>query len=294
MIGFIGAGCFILCWPRGTAKSRLITALAIIFGLGISTLWPYHNPLFMALRPGNFTWAGSSYFYGWSFLWAALVPSVLGVLGLQGPRSRPLAVGLFLFICLYLIGLTGVQTAGRFLMPITLILQIGLAVYLLEIFEGRRKQLDRTKLIVGMASITVFLLHGTYFAKRAAVELEQRRSGADIFAAALELTADIPDTEQVAASSGAAWPAVAGGQKVLSIPWPDSAIHDLAERQTATRLLFDAALSRQEKIKIARAYGVRTLIVDRRFLPASTVTVLREQSVRSDSAGTMLRFDLFE
>jgi hypothetical protein len=294
VIGFVGAGCFILCWPRGTHKSRLIAILATVFGLGISMLWHYHNPLLIALRSGNLTWPGSSYFYEWPYLWAALIPSMVGVLGLQGPRSRPLALALILFICLYLIGLTGIKIAGRFLMPITLVLQVGLASYLLHIFEDPRKQRERTKLIIGMASVTLVLLHGVNFAKRVAVELEQRRSGANIFAAVSELTYDISDSEQVAASSGAAWPAVASGQRVLSIPWPEPAIHDLAQRQEATRLLFDPTLSRQERVDIARKYGVRTLIVDRRFLSSSTSKRLLEQTVRSDASGTMLRFDLFE
>ena len=65
----------------------------------------------------------------------------------------------------------------------------------------------------------------------------------DVYIAAERLTSDIPDDEQVAAFGLTAWPVVAAGQRVLSVPWPEPGITDLAERQEMTDALFDTALS---------------------------------------------------
>lgn len=294
VISLIGVGCFILCWPNGTIRTRLIASLAIIFGLGISTFWPYHNPFVLALQPGNSTWDGGPNFYSFVFLTAAFVPSVFGVLGLRDRRSRPLALALLLYFLLFLLGLGGIQIASRFMMPITLVLHIGLAFYLATILDYPNMQLASMKMIIKAVSVTTVLLHVIFLNHFGVFDAHRRIDGASIYEAAQTLTHNIPDSEQVAAHSLAAWPIVGVGQKVLSIPWPEPAIHDLHERQAASNLLFDDGISREERIENARKLGVRTLIADRRFLPMSTVALLRSQSVSSEAAGPLMRFDLFD
>jgi hypothetical protein len=115
--------------------------------------------------------------------------------------------------------------------------------------------------------------------------------------AAAQLTADIPDTQPVAAYDVVAWPIVATGQRAVSVPWPEPMISDLAARQAAAEQLFDPALTRAQRIGLARSWGARTLILDRRGpnrrrMPEGLIERLDEQSVRRVEAGPFIRFDL--
>jgi hypothetical protein len=117
------------------------------------------------------------------------------------------------------------------------------------------------------------------------------------YEAALALTRDIPDGEPVAAYDVSAWPIVATGQRVVSVPWPEPMIDGLAARQAAAERLFDPALTRDQRLALARIWGAKILIMDkkgplRRKMPKGMLQTLEAQSVRHSQAGQFIRFDL--
>lgn len=293
-IGLVGVGCFILLAPQGGPRHRMLAALTVVLGCALALAWPYYNPVTLVLQPGNSSWEGGPRFLDFAYFGKLLIPSALGVLGLAGARARPLALALVLYTALFLLSGFGIQVAGRFLMPIILVMHIGLAGLLLEGF-GRAVIAPRTKkALVAVAAVPLVVMYLTsvwFFLRPDPVF---RTTGTPVYEAALRLTEEIPDREAVAAADLAAWPVVATGQRVLSIPWPEPGIADLAERQAATRALFDPALSREARIALAREAGVRTLIADSRFVPEDTLGALSTQAVTQTGEGTLRRFDLYD
>ena len=119
----------------------------------------------------------------------------------------------------------------------------------------------------------------------------------NIYDHARGLTADIPDQEPIAAYDVAVWPVVAGGQRAMSVPWPEPFIADLDERQRAAELLFEPSLTRSERIALARRYGVNTLIIDQRFALRRKrnflrLVILMNEARRFRRLGPLWRFDL--
>jgi hypothetical protein len=115
---------------------------------------------------------------------------------------------------------------------------------------------------------------------------------------ATRLTASIPDNQEIAAYDVAAWPLVGIGQKVLSIPWPEPMISDLPKRQADVAALFNPGISKEQRIALARAAGVRTLILDIRFGPKGSwqfwqLYYLERQAKSVRVAGPMMRLDLY-
>ena len=294
VIGLIGVGCFVLVWPNVSFRARFIVSLAVIAGLCVSLLWPYHNPLILVLTPGNSTWVGGAKFYGVIHLFAAFVPAGIGILYFRETRARPLILILLAYGAVFLLGLIGVKVAGRFLAPIAMVLQIGLTGVILGLWNSQSLDQRQRKMVLGLASVAVLFSYIHLLSIAVSDELEARTSGVRHFDIAQELTADIPATEAVAASPHAVWPVVATGQRVVSIPWPEPGIHDLAERQQAIASLFDVSLDRAERLEIARRYNARTLIADIRFFPPATVDTLREQAVHVRQIAYIMRFDLSE
>jgi hypothetical protein len=194
-IGFITAGCLILLWPTGTLKNRAIAASAIGAGILASTLWPYLNPIEAVLRTGNVRWTGGLDYYSRAFLFAALIPQVIGLIGLCLPEFRragwAILAAFAIFIGLFPLGLAGVMIATRFLMPAVLMLHIGLGALLLHIGRhwneyGRPKQLG----LFG----TGFAVATTYIALTLAyVDFEAAgwRENGSAYSQALALTRDI-------------------------------------------------------------------------------------------------------
>ena len=294
VIAFIGVAGFVLGQPDVLFRRRAVTSVAVLAGLAISLFWPYHNPLTLILRPGNSSWEGGADFYGILYLLACLVPSIVGVLGLRSRQMRPLAIALLLYCCVFAIGLIGPQIAGRFLMPIVLVLQIGIVSFLLDVTNNPNILSLRKKMLwCGVASfysvqIGIFVIEiGSSGANQSAAEIST-------YQAAKELTADIADTEHVAAFGITAWPIVGVGQKVLSVPWPEPVITDLATRQQAVLNLFDPIHTAGDRRALAQALGIRTLMVDQRLLPKATIDLLSGQAVRTARRGSIFRFDLFE
>lgn len=291
-IGVIGAACFIVCWGEATNRSRLFVCLSIASGLLLSALWPYHNPLLIMLSPGNSSWDGGPNFYSLIYLLASLVPAGVGLLGLTkgsvSGANKSVLLAVTVFACLYLAGLTGVQIFARFLMPLVLFLHIGLAAFLLRIFTTPSLKSSRLPWVT--VGIILTCLHWTLMLS----SFGQSGIGSteNVYSAADKLMRDIPDNQAVAALDVVAWPVVATGQKVLSVPWPEPGIHDLGERKANTNLLFDPSLPMDTRIAYARQLGVRTLILDERYVPDEALRILQRHSVTSRRVEPLRRFDL--
>lgn len=294
VIGLIGVAGIVLGHHTAVNINRIALSLAVLVGLGLSLLWPYHNPLQLMLSPGNSTWEGGPNFYGPLYLFGCLIPAVFGVMGLTSRRMRPFAIALVFYLCAYAIGLTGLKIAGRFLTPIVLVLQIGLAAYLPNISNPNIKRWHRKAIqYIGFASLIV-VFFGLFSVLVNWIAAEEYSPEISAYSAAQILTDDIADTEQVAAFDVTAWPIVATGQKVLSVPWPEPSIADLAERQKAVKVLFDPTLSAETRRAEARALGIKTLVTDHRLFEQEMINILNEQAYNTRSSGTLVRFDLFE
>lgn len=302
VIGFITAASLILLWPEATPKPRMCVAAAVGLGIVASTAWPYMNPLTAMLRAGNSTWPGPVNFYSKLYLFGAFVPQIIGLIGLRHPDFRRVALPILLsfgvFMGLFALGLFGVLIATRFLMPAVLMLHIGIGALLIAIGRGWREYSKRRQLILfALAAILLDAYAGCSWIFLRSEAAAARQEGSN-YASALALTRDIPDMQPVAAYDVAAWPVVATGQRALSEPWPEPGIPDLAIRQAATDQLFDSALTMQQRVALAKRWGVRTLIMHdhgamRRPTPPHLIETLRQQSIRRRQSGPFLRFDLY-
>jgi hypothetical protein len=300
-IGLIAAGCFILFAPRGTLRARIGISAAIAGGLLLSCAWPYYNPFGLVVKTGNPTWSGGLDFYGPMMLVGAGVPSLIGLVGLARKPFRrealPVLAAFALYAAIFALGYAGPPIATRFLMPAVLMLQIGVAALLIALFRNWMDMPKGAQLGWFGAGVFILCAHGTLAWASLQHEYRDFHKEGSAYDAALALTAGIPDGEPVAAYDVAAWPVVATGQRALSVPWPEPGIHDLAERQSVAERLFDPRLSKEERIALARHWGVRTLIMDRhgplrRRMPAGTLELLKAQSRATSAAGTFIRFDL--
>jgi hypothetical protein len=290
VIGFIGAGSFALCWPHGPIAVRMRVVSALVLAVCLSTLWPYFNAVEIVLRPGNATWEGGPAFYSPVYLTAALIPSIFGLAGLRAPESRALLLMAGVFLCIYLVGLTGFQLAGRFLMPLVMVLQVGLAFYFLTGMGSDR----RRPVVIGLiaaANLATLAVVANLLDITAPATMPGEVT---FYEAAGVLTADIADDQPVAAFLTSAWPVVATGQKVLSVPWPEPMIVDLAARQAVAKALFAADLAAGDRIGLARRHNVRSLIAWQDRLSDAQLAVLQAQAVATTNVGPLIRFDLYD
>ncbi|HYE28593.1 MAG TPA: hypothetical protein VEA61_10215 [Allosphingosinicella sp.] len=300
-IGFIAAGCFVLLWPEGGLKARAAAAAALAGGLLLAAAWPYHNPFEAMVRTGNPTWSGGIDFYVPVMLVNAFVPSLLGLWGLRHRRfartGLPVLAAFALFAGIFALGAFGLLIATRFVMPAVLMLHIGLGALFLAL-AGDWRELARG-VQLGLFALALICVQTFAFVTYAQLQLEGKMAAKEgnAYAAALALTRDIPDSEPVAAYDVFAWPIVATGQRVVSVPWPEPMIRGLAERQAAAERLFDPALGREQRLALARQWGAKTLIMDkrgplRRRMPKGLLEALEAQSMRHREAGQFIRFDL--
>lgn len=300
-IGFMAAGCFILLWPDGSLKARAGTAAAIAAGILLAMAWPYHNPFEAIARTGVPTWTGGVDFYVPMMLANAFIPSLLGLIGLFDPRfrrqARPAIAAFAMFAGIFALGAMGILIATRFVMPAVLMLQIGLGA-LFIVLAGKWQSLRHgtqlglfTFAMLSLASLGLF----TWVSLTA--EMKGYRRTGNSYLHAKALTRGIPDNQPVAAYDVFAWPIVATGQRVVSVPWPEPMIDGLAERQAAAERLFDPALTREQRLALARRWGAKSLIMNsngplRRPMPKHMIERLEEQSVRWYRSGPFVRFDL--
>jgi hypothetical protein len=300
-IGFMAAGSFILLWPEASLKARGGAAAAIAAGIVLSTAWPYHNPFEAVARTGLPTWSGGINFYHPVMLINAFVPSLIGLWGLRHRRfagtGLPVLAAFAGFAGLFALGWFGLLIATRFVMPAVLMLQIGLGALFLALVDDWRTLPRAGQLGLFGFALLCLATFGVVTTAQLVRERQVAERDGSSYAAALALTRDIPDGEPVAAYDVFAWPIVATGQRVVSVPWPEPMIDGLAERQAAAERLFDPALTRDERLRLARHWGARTLIMDRkgplrRKMPKGMLATLQAQSVRHSEAGRFIRFDL--
>jgi hypothetical protein len=301
-MAFVLAGWLALLWPESRARNRAVALGSMGVGLLASTLWPYFNPIEAVIRTGNVTWTGDFDFYGPILLGSAFVPSVLGLLGLFsrdfGHRSRPIVAALVTYVGIFMLGRFGIAIATRFLMPAVLMLHIGLGALLIVLSRRWSNYSSGRQLAVfgiGMAILSAFVITSSLSFQ---FQSEGAHQDGNNYVSALALTRDIPDMQPVAVYDVAVWPIVATGQRALSEPWPEPGISQLAERQAVTERLFDPALDRQQRVALAKNWGVKVLIMHsrgalRKEMPARLVETLAEQSVRQERSGPFLRFDLY-
>jgi hypothetical protein len=300
-IGFMAAGCFILLWPDASLKARAAAAGAIAFGILLSMAWPYHDPFEAIARTGLPTWSGGINFYHPVMLIIAFVPSLIGLWGLRHRRfagiGLPVLAAFALFAGIFALGWFGLMIATRFVMPAVLMLHIGLGALLLALADDWRGLARPMQL--GLFTLALVSIALCWVMTYGQLKVEQRifdKEGSS-YEAALALTRDIPDSEPVAAYDVFAWPIVATGQRVVSVPWPEPMIDGLAARQAAAERLFDPALSREQRLALARRWGAKVLVMDkkgplRRRMPKGMVQTLEAQSVRHSESGEFIRFDL--
>lgn len=300
-IGFLAAGSFILLWPGAGLTTRAAAAAAVAAGILLSTAWPYHSPFEAIARTGVPTWTGGVNFYHPLLLGVAFVPSLIGLWGLRHSRfartGLPVLAAFSLFAALFALGWFGLLIATRFVMPAVLMLHIGLGALFLALADDWRTLSRPARLCLFASAFLCVVLLGTMTRAQLAVEQRIADKEGSSYDAALVLTRDIPDKEPVAAYDVATWPIVATGQRVVSVPWPEPMIDELAERQATAERLFDPALDRDERLRLARRWGARILIMDRkgplrRKMPEGLLERLRAQSVRSREYGRFIRFDL--
>lgn len=293
VIGCIGAFSFAVAQPGAPHMRRLAVLAAIAAGCALAFLWPYYNPLELMLRPGNSTWEDGPDFYSPPWAPNILVPSGLGLLWLRHREARPLALALVLYGGLYLLGLFGIQIASRFLMPVVLVLHIAMAGLVLEAMSRFTLRGPLIRRAVPWLAVAVAVTVSLSATRIYQLVFDARYAEApDLYAAAVELTRDLPDGEEVAALGITAWSVVGTGQRVLSVPWPEPGISDLAERQEKTRSLFDPALSPEARRALADDLGIRVLIVDERLILPADLEAVAAAAVASSSASTLHRFDL--
>jgi hypothetical protein len=300
-IGFIAAGCFILLWPDVKFRARALAAGAIAFGILLSMAWPYHDPFEAIARTGLPSWSGGINFYHPVMLVIAFVPSLLGLWGLRHRRfartGLPVLAAFALFAGIFALGWFGLMIATRFVMPAVLMLHIGLGALFLGLVDDWRTLAKPMQL--GLFTLALVSIALCWVMTYGQLKVEHRifdKEG-DSYEAALALTRDIPDGEPVAAYDVFAWPIVATGQRVVSVPWPEPMIDGLAARQAAAERLFDPALSREQRLALARHWGAKVLIMDRkgplrRKMPKGMIERLKAQSVRHSESGEFIRFDL--
>jgi hypothetical protein len=306
-LGFIVAASLAVGLPNGSLRLRAAIIAALVTGIGASTYWIYFNPIEAVVRAGNPTWRHGLDFYSPKYLFGIFIPSVVGIVGLlrsrYGGQGRPLLCALIILLAGYAAGNLGFPVGSRFAPAAVLVMQIGIATILVPFFENHEQYSDRFKLTLVGASFAFFLIQGLLLALVLyALEEKNERKYGSMERAAIALAADIPDNQEVAAYDVAAWPLTGIGQRVLSVPWPEPGIKDLAIRQRKVDELFDLRLSSEQRLHLARSYGVRTLVLDERYGPRNVA--LRDwtpdqlhrfsiQSVRTLKSGPMWRFDLY-
>jgi hypothetical protein len=276
-IAFVGAACLGLLEP-GTMRGRLRLAILGAVGCALAALWPYAGPYAVMSDGGSPLYTASIDFYSPGVLLMTLWPAVAGVFGLR----RSTAAMLALYALGFLTGLGGLALAHRFLMPMVLTLQIGLAALILRFWPTRWR---KVLLVATAASVAVQLVAGTQYVRYARGGW---RAGGDLLrhARALRLSG------VVAADGLAAWPVVANGVKVVATPLPDPLIRNQTRRQRDNADLFAPGTPLPVRRAILARYGVRALVIDTDFLGPDERATLASIASPVAVSGPLVRWDV--
>ena len=285
-VALAGAAAFALLAERAATRERQKLAAALAGGAALALVWPYYSVIEMLGGAGSAAWGTGANFYTVRWLAESLVPAIFGLAGLLNRRSWPLLALLALCAAGFLLGLTERFAAGHRLLPyITLILHIGLAQLILTAWSNRPMRLPIVGFAVLLAILQLHWTAGTVIAMRG-----DMRANGDLLSAARALTADIPSDAVIAGETTASFPVAANGRRVLSTPFAEPMVTDLAERQADSAALFDPSKSAAERSAIARRRGVSYLIVDVRTASPETLRMLASEASEPRRAGELVRY----
>jgi hypothetical protein len=276
-IAFVGAACLGLLEP-GTVQGRVRLAVLGAAGCILAAAWPYASPYAVMSDGGSPLYTASIDFYSPGVLAMTLWPAAMGVFGLR----RSTAAMVALYALGFLAGLGGLALAHRFLMPLVLILQVGLAALMLRFWPTRWR---RVMAVAVTVSVAVQLVAGAQYVRY--VQGGWRTDG-DLLrhARALRLGG------VVAADGLAAWPVVANGVKVVATPLPDPLIRNQTRRQRDNADLFDPATPLPARRAILARYGVRTLVTDTDYLRPGERAALASLARPAAVSGPLERWDV--
>ncbi len=277
-IALIGVGCFGLLQPAAF-RARAMLAAATLIGLALSALWPWFNPFTVMRTVGYQRWNDYNIdFYSARIMFQTLFPALVGVFWLR----RPLLAALALYTAAYALGLWNSPTSHRFLAPMALVGQIGLAQALLNLRDRWYLALFAIVPLAGFQAQHIeFKLRPTraYWAKNG-----------NMLERGARLLADNPTG--VAGYLAAAWPAVASGHRVYVTPFTEPLIPDQLQRWQRNTALFLSPIDPDKRLAMAHAMGVTVLIAQRGYLPAAAEARIRAASAKVTTDGPLERFDL--
>lgn len=266
----------------GPASARVRQAALIGVGLAIAATWPYFNPWRVLLTASQPTWGVGIDFYSFGWLLGSLFPAVLGLPYLLRPHMRPFLLLLLVSTAGFAAGTTEYFIAGhRLLSWMALLLHIGLAGLLLEMFSRRSRMAA-----VGQAvAVSCLVLQGAWTYSRL-----QNEGDGNLLAAARPLARDLDGG--VAAEPAAAFALAATGTRVLATPFSEPLVGDMGARQRASDRLFGTQ-DRSTRLAAARRLGVRYLVVDAISTSPATIDELSNQAVGQVRSGRLIRFQLY-
>lgn len=264
---------FALFHGRYPAARRAQLVLAVIAGLLISSLWPYYNPIALALIGGYY-----SYVYDAPIDWhdPAIVLrifglSVLGLGGLYDQHRKTWRLDLVLGTAGIAAAVVGAYLMGSWivlrLLPLLVIfLQLGLTALVLDL-PGRSEGESAWRWKAGLALlIGTIMIANVGTAGRSFLSAHRFQAGASDLQA-LTWARDIKDSVReikrivgagkvVIADGITAYPIQADGMKVVSIPLPFPEVPDAPIRQAATLEFFDPATALARRCEILATYHV--------------------------------------
>ncbi len=259
-------------------QGRLRLAVLGAAGCALAAAWPYASPYAVMSDGGSPLYTASIDFYSPGVLAMTLWPAAVGVFGLR----RSTAAMLALYAVGFVAGLGGLALAHRFLMPMVLTLQIGLAALMLRFWRTRWR---RVLVVATVASVAVQLVAGAQYVRYAQGGW---RADGDLLGHARELRLG----GVVAADGLAAWPVVANGVKVVATPLPEPLIRNQTQRQRDNADLFAPATPLPARRAILARYGVRTLVVDTDFLRPGERADLASFARPTAVSGPLVRWDV--
>ena len=217
-------------------------------------------------------------FYSGRIMFQTLFPALVGVFWLR----RPLLAALALYTAAYALGFLNSPTSHRFLAPMALVGQIGLAQALLNL---------RARWWLALAAI---LPLAGFQARHIAFKLDNIRAGwaqqGNMLERGNALLADNPDG--LAGLLAAAWPAVASGHKVYVTPFTETLIPDQQLRWQRNTALFLSPIPPSQRLALAQAMGVRVLLIQRKEISTTALRRLEAIAARETVSGPLIRLDL--
>jgi hypothetical protein len=269
---------FALFHGRFPVARRAQLVLAVVAGLLISSLWPYYNPIALALIGGYY-----SYVYDAPIDWSDPVTllrivgfSALGLGGLYDRRRKAWRLDLVLGTAGIAAGIAGAGLMGswivlRLLPFLVIFLQLGLTALVFDLpgrSESRSSAWRWKRGLVVM--IGAMMISNAGAAVRSFTLAHRYQTGASDFHAptwARDIKGSVREIKEVVgagsvviANGTTAYPIQADGMKVVSIPLPFPEVPDAPVRQAATLEFFGPATELARRCEILATYHVNAIV----------------------------------